>query len=67
MSMQDDSSYHGGSGYVYTATHSFTLAEIWDGVDALERRGMPLQRIADALTENWEAAVTVLAKLGWRS
>jgi hypothetical protein len=65
--MQDSSNYHSPSGYVYTTEYALELTAIWDGVDALERHGMPLQRIADALAANWESAVIALAKFGGRS
>lgn len=65
--MQDSSNYHSPSGYVYTTEYALELTAIWDGLDALEQRGMPLQRIADALDANWEGAVIALAKLGVQS
>jgi hypothetical protein len=61
--MQDDENdqYHSPQGYVYTPKMALELGAIWDGVDALERKGVPLDAIAYTLTLDWQAAVTMLA------
>jgi hypothetical protein len=61
--MQDEPiQYHAASAYVYVGPHAFTFAEIWDGVDALERGGIPLDQIGLALAHNWTACVVALAR-----
>ena len=65
--MQDEPiQYHAAAAYVYVGPHAFTLAEIWDGVDVLEQRGVPLDAIGRALTADWETSVVALAQLGRR-
>lgn len=59
--------YHSSNGYVYTTEHALEIAAIWRGVDVLEQRGISLDAISRALTEDWETSVLALAKLGWQS
>jgi hypothetical protein len=61
---RDDSSYHSTAGYVHVGALAFTLFEIWDGVDRLERRGISLDAIAGALAADWETSVVALARIG---
>jgi hypothetical protein len=60
--MQDDGFYHSINGYVYTAEYALEITAIWDGVDALERGGIPLDQIGLALAHNWTACVVALAR-----
>ena len=65
--MQDDNSnYYTSSAFVYTSDHALEVAAIWRGVDALERRGVSLDAIERALTQDWETSVIALAQLGRR-
>ena len=59
--------YHSPHGFVYTAEFALELTAIWDGIDAAEQTGTTLDAIERALTEDWEAAVITLARLGVRS
>jgi hypothetical protein len=65
--MQDDNSnYYSSRAFVYTSDHALEVAAIWRGVDALERRGVSLDAIERALTQDWETSVIALAQLGRR-
>jgi hypothetical protein len=63
--MQDEpSQYHAAAAYVYIGDYAFTLAEIWDGIEAAEDNGLfgvSLDQIGRALARDWPAAVTALA------
>ena len=64
--MQDDGFYHSSDGYVYTDDLALEISAIWDGVDVLEQRGVSLDAIERALTQDWETSVIALAQLGRR-
>jgi hypothetical protein len=65
--MQDDDGfYHDINAYVYTAEHALEIGAIWRGVDVLEQRGVSLDAIERALTQDWETSVIALAQLGRR-
>jgi hypothetical protein len=53
--------YHNAAAYVYVGQHAFTLDELWRGVEAVERAGVPLEQISAALGSNWSATVVALA------
>ena len=53
--------YHSLGGYVYTPRLALELGAIWDGVDAAEAAGVPLDEISRALGSNWSATVVALA------
>jgi hypothetical protein len=68
--MQDDdenNQYHVPLGLVYTDKMALEPGAIWDGIDALEHRGIAFSTIACALKFEWQATVTALAMLGRRS
>jgi hypothetical protein len=63
--MQDEiPHYYHPDAFVYTSTRAFELADIWRGIDRLERRSVSLDQIGRRLSEDWESAVIVLAQLG---
>jgi hypothetical protein len=58
---EEDFNYHASHGYVYTPRLVLELGVIWDGVDAAEAAGVPLDEIGRALGCNWNATVIALA------
>jgi hypothetical protein len=61
MHLDDDSNYHSNGGYVYTPRLALELRAVWEGVDAAETAGVPLDEISRALSFNWSVTVTALA------
>ena len=67
MSMQDDGNfYHSVNGYVHVGKWMLEIDAIWRGIDVVERKGVPLDAIANALTWDWDVFVPALAQLGRR-
>jgi len=66
MHSDSERQYHASSGYVYTTHLALEIGAIWEGIDRLERLGVPLDQIARRLSEDWETSVIVLARLGQR-
>jgi len=64
--MQDDPVYHPIGAYVYTPEHALEIGAIWEGIDRLEQRGVPLEQIGRMLERDFESAVLTLAMIGRR-